>query len=75
VEIDLVAVGALGDATILLGKEPCDPRAVRAPPVACVSASLANVVFEYPAGGIESVVDRDVGWCGLSNHRSTMRAG
>jgi hypothetical protein len=59
VEIDLVAVGALDKAAILLGEEPRDPPMVGHYMQLDVPASLANVIFEQPAGGDERIADRD----------------
>src|SRR6516164_3881320 len=60
VEVDLVAVGAQDKAAILLGEEPRDPSVVGHRVQLDVSASLANVVFELPAGRVESIADSDV---------------
>jgi hypothetical protein len=60
VEIDLVAVGALDEAAILLGEKPRDPPVVGHRMQLDVPTSLANVVFEQPAGRVESVADRDM---------------
>ena len=59
-EIDLVAIDAQDKPAILLGKEPCDSAVVGDRVELDVSASLANVVFEAPAGRVESVADRHV---------------
>jgi len=60
VKIDFVAVGAQNEAAILLGDKPGDPPMVRHRVQLDVPSSLANVVFEESAGGVESVPDRDV---------------
>src|SRR6516225_12373525 len=60
VEIDLVAIDAQDKPAILLGKEPGDSAVVGDRVELDVSASLANVVFEEPAGRVESVADRHV---------------
>src|SRR5271166_4565934 len=60
VEIDLVAVGAQDETAILLGEKACDPTVVRHRVLLHLASPLANMIFEQPAGGIESVADRDV---------------
>ena len=60
VEIDLVAVGAQDETAILLGEKACDPTVVRHRVMLHLASPLANMIFEQPAGGIESVADRDV---------------
>jgi len=47
-------------AAILLRKEPRDPPMIGHRMQFDVTAPLTNVIFEQPAGGIESVADRDV---------------
>jgi hypothetical protein len=60
VEIDLVAVTAQDKAAILLGLEAHYPPMVGNGMQFDITARLANVVFEQPAGGVERVADRDV---------------
>jgi hypothetical protein len=59
-EIDLIALGAHDEAAILFRKEPRDPPMVGHRMQLDVAAPLTNMVFEQPAGGIESVADRDM---------------
>jgi hypothetical protein len=60
-EIDLVAIGGLDKAAILLGEEACNPAVVRHRMQLYLTAPLANVIFEQAAGGIERVADGDMG--------------
>jgi hypothetical protein len=60
VEVDLVAVGAQDKAAILLGEEPHDPPVVGHRVPLDIPTSLADVIFEQPAGRIESIADSDV---------------
>ena len=60
VEIEFIAVGAQDEAAILLGEEPRDPSMVGHRVQLDISPSLANVVFEQPAGCVEGVADRHV---------------
>jgi len=60
VEIEFIAVDAQDEAAILLGQEPSDQSMVGHRVQLDISPSLANVVFEEPAGGVESIADRDV---------------
>ena len=59
-EIDLAAIGAQNEAAILRGQEPRDPPVVGHRVQLDVAASLANVIFEQPASGVECVADRDI---------------
>ena len=60
VELEFIAVGAQDEAAILLGEEPRDPSMVGHRVQLDISPSLANVVFEQPAGCVEGVADRHV---------------
>ena len=60
VEVDLITVGADDEAAILLGKETRDPPVVGHRVHLDIPASLANVLFEQPAGRVEGVADRDI---------------
>ena len=60
VEIDLVAVDAQDETTILLGEKAGDPTVVGHCVQLNLAAPLANMIFEQSAGGIESVADRYV---------------
>src|SRR6516162_11637123 len=46
VEIDLVAIGAQDEATILLGEKACDPTVVGHRVQLNLAAPLANMIFE-----------------------------
>jgi len=60
VEIDLIAFGAQDETTILRGEKTRDPTVVGHRVQLHLAAPLANMIFEQPAGGIESVADGDV---------------
>jgi hypothetical protein len=59
-EVDLIALSAEDEAAILLRKEPRDPPMVGHRMQFDVTPPLTNMVFEQPARGVKSVVDRDV---------------
>ena len=57
---NLVGVGAQDEAAILLGEEACDPTVVGHRVQLHLASPLSKMIVEQPAGGIESVADRDV---------------
>jgi hypothetical protein len=60
VEVNLVAVGALDEAAILLGNDPRDPPIVGHRVHFYIATSLASVVFEQPPGSVKRIADRDI---------------
>lgn len=59
-KIDLAAIGTQDEPAILLWQEPHDPPMVGHSVQLDVAAFLTNVIFEQPAGRVESVADRDM---------------
>jgi len=60
VEVNLVAVGALDEAAILLGNEPRDPSMVGHRVHFDITTSLASVILEQPPGSVKRIADRDI---------------